>query len=299
MMFTAVVALQEVHRDRQPGTGIDSSLHSEVVHADGYFHVRCVADEMNLKADLHSDNKFDYANKANVSIIRYKDTLDREKQVPMTPKACFNFCRTVPGMLFFGLIYGRECYCTPYFTPTTAKGNGVCDLPCEGDAASTCGGNGMSDMYEMHFCDDTAEKLDEQIAKAKNATMKTETLGEHVEEAGDSMEDAANEMMTAAAEGGDMATNDLGQQAKGSTSEVVHAANAADKAAAKLDEARGAAEELVGKDFTIPEYMEDAEKAIKKLKELRKVAKEAREDARELRGEAMAKKIDEQEAIDA
>ena len=33
----------------------------------------------------------------------------------------------------------------------------------------------------------------------------------------------------------------------------------------------GAAEELVGKDFTIPEYMEDAEKAIKKMRELRKV----------------------------
>merc|ERR1719506_2880621 len=226
---------------------------------------------MEQTADLHSDNKFDYANKANVSIIRYKDTLDREKQVPMTPKACFNFCRTVPGMLFFGLIYGRDCYCTPYFTPTTAGGNGVCDLPCEGDAASTCGGNGMSDMYEMHFCD----------------------------EAGESMEDAAGEMMTAAAEGGDMATNDLGQQAKGFTSEVVHAANAADKAAAKLDEARGAAEELVGKDFTIPEYMEDAEKAIKKMKELRKVAKEAREDARELREEAMSKAISEDEAIAA
>jgi len=299
MIFNVVLALQVQRGSKQPGTGIDNSLHSETVHADGFFHVRCLADEMEQTADLHSDNKFDYANKANVSIIRYKDTLDREKQVPMTPKACFNFCRTVPGMLFFGLIYGRDCYCTPYFTPTTAGGNGVCDLPCEGDAASTCGGNGMSDMYEMHFCDDTAEKLDEQIAKAKNATMKTETLGEHVEEAGDSMEDAANEMMTAAAEGGDMATNDLGQQAKGFTSEVVHAANAADKAAAKLDEARGAAEELVGKDFTIPEYMEDAEKAIKKLKELRKVAKEAREEARELREEAMSKAISEQEAIDA
>ena len=47
---------------------------------------------------------------------------DRPK-VSMTPKACFNFCRTVPGMLFFGLIYGRDCYCTPYFTPTTAGGN--------------------------------------------------------------------------------------------------------------------------------------------------------------------------------
>merc|ERR1719460_2536675 len=296
MMFTAVVALQ-VHRNRHPGTGIDSSLHSETVHADGYFHVRCVADEMEQTADLHSDNKFDYANKANVSIIRYKDTLDREKQVPMTPKACFNFCRTVPGMLFFGLIYGRECYCTPYFTPTTAGGNGVCDLPCEGDAASTCGGNGMSDMYEMHFCDDTAEKLDEQIDKAQNATMRTESLSDHVDEAGDSMEGAANEMMTAAAEGGDMATNDLGQQAKGFTSEVVHAAHDADTAADKLDEARLAAEKLVGKDFTIPEYMEDAEKAIKKMKELRKVAKEAREDARELREEAMSKAISEDEAI--
>merc|ERR1719271_2413260 len=105
--------------------------------------------------------------------------------------------------------------------------------------------------------------------------------------------------MTAAAEGGDMATNDMGQQAKGFTSEVVHAANAADKAAAKLDEARGGAEELVGKDFTIPEYMEDAEKAIKKMKELRKVAKEAREDARELREEAMSKAISEDEAIAA
>merc|ERR1719247_1163746 len=254
---------------------------------------------MEQTADLHSDNKFDYANKANVSIIRYKDTLDREAQFPMTPKACFEFCRTVPGMLFFGLIYGRDCYCTPYFKPTTAKGNGVCDLPCEGDAASTCGGNGMSDMYEMHFCDDTAEKLDDQIDKAKNATMKTESLSDHTGEAGDSMEGAANEMMTAAAEGGDMATNDLGQQAKGFTSEVVHAAHDADTAADKLDEARMAAEKLVGKDFTIPEYMEDAEKAIKKMKELRKVAKEAREDARELREEAMSKAISEDEAIAA
>merc|ERR550537_951672 len=265
MIFNVALALQVQHSRRQPGTGIDSSLHSETVHADGYFHIRCLADEMEQTADLHSDNKFDYSNKANVSIIRYKDTLDREKQFPMTPKACFNFCRTVPGMLFFGLIYGRECYCTPYFAPTTAGGNGVCDLPCEGDASSTCGGNGMSDMYEMHFCDDTAEKLDEQITKAKNATMRTETLGEHVDEAGESMEGAANEMMT-------------------------------DAAAGKLDEAREAAEELVGKDFTIPEYLEDAEKAIKKLKELRKVAAEAREDARALKEEAMAKAISEEEA---
>merc|ERR1719235_149195 len=136
-MFYVAAALQ-VQLDRQPGTGIDPSLHSETVHADGFFHVRCVSDEMNLKADLHSDNKFDYANKANVSIIRYKDTLDREKQFPMTPKACFNFCRTVPGMLFFGLIYGRECYCTPYFTPTTAKATASATCPAGATACPTC-----------------------------------------------------------------------------------------------------------------------------------------------------------------
>jgi hypothetical protein len=299
MFFNAAVALQmQAGWDElNPGAGMDPTVHSEKVHADGFFSVRCLADDMEITADKHSDNKFKYANGANVSIIRYKDTLDREKQKPMTPQVCFEFCRTVPDMKFFGLIYGRECYCEPFFVPTT--GDGVCDLPCEGDAASTCGGSGMSNIYEMHLCADTAEKLDKAIADAINATGRTEEGADNTTEAGDDMEDSANTIMKAAAEGGDMATNDMGQQAKGFTSEVARAAKEADEAADKLDDARMAAEKLVGKDFTIPEYLEDAEKAMAKMKELRKVAKETRQTARELTLEATMKQISEDEATGA
>ena len=37
----------------------------------------------------------------------------------------------MPDMQFFGLIYGRECYCSHYYKKTT--GEGTCDLPCEGE----------------------------------------------------------------------------------------------------------------------------------------------------------------------
>ena len=46
--------------ERNGPAGIDNTLHSESVHADGFFHVRCLADKMEQTADLHSDNKFDH-----------------------------------------------------------------------------------------------------------------------------------------------------------------------------------------------------------------------------------------------
>jgi len=69
----------------------------------------------------------------------------------MTPWVCFNFCRTVPDMNYFGLKNGRDCYCMHYYKPMT--GEGVCDLPCEGDSSKTCGGKGMSSLYQMHECE--------------------------------------------------------------------------------------------------------------------------------------------------
>merc|ERR1719353_684328 len=77
-----------------------------------------------------------------------------QEQRPMTPRICFNFCRTVPDMLHFGLTNGRECYCAPYFKQV--PGDGVCDAGCSGDSTVTCGSTkGMSDVYEMHACSDT------------------------------------------------------------------------------------------------------------------------------------------------
>merc|ERR1719387_1651047 len=97
-----------------------------------------IADYHNALTRVH-----EYKVSTNVSIVRYTDRVGTEQQQPMTPRICFNFCRTVPDMLYFGLTAGRECYCSPYYHQGT--GDGACTAQCEGDASKTCGNtNGMS-----------------------------------------------------------------------------------------------------------------------------------------------------------
>merc|ERR1719201_2349568 len=148
---------------KEPGAGMDSSLGLKTVYKDGYFHLRCMMDKMLTAADWHDElqREHKYNVHTNVSIVRYTDRVDVEKQQSMTPSICFEFCRTVPDMLHFGLTAGRDCYCTPYYMQ--GPGDGVCDAGCEGDSSVTCGNtNGMSDIYEMHSCNDV-------IADAKAA----------------------------------------------------------------------------------------------------------------------------------
>merc|ERR1719389_1392906 len=143
---------------KEPGAGMDSSLGLVKVYKDGYFHLRCMMDKMEQAADYHDElqREHKYNVHTNVSIVRYTDRVDVEKQQAMTPSVCFEFCRTVPDMLHFGLTRGRDCYCTPYFMQGT--GDGVCDAGCEGDSSITCGNtNGMVDIYEMHACNDVLE----------------------------------------------------------------------------------------------------------------------------------------------
>jgi len=140
---------------KEPGAGMDASLGLTKVYKDGYFHLRCMMDKMETAADWHDELQREhlYNIHTNVTIVRYTDRVDVEKQQSMTPSICFEFCRTVPDMLHFGLTRGRECYCTPYFMQGT--GDGVCDAGCEGDSSITCGNtNGMADIYEMHSCND-------------------------------------------------------------------------------------------------------------------------------------------------
>jgi len=143
---------------KEPGAGMDASLGLKKVYKDGYFHLRCMMDKMETAADWHDElqREHKYNIDTNVTIVRYTDRVDSEKQQGMTPSVCFEFCRTVPDMLHFGLTRGRECYCTPYFMQGT--GDGVCDAGCEGDSSITCGNtNGMADIYEMHACNDVLE----------------------------------------------------------------------------------------------------------------------------------------------
>merc|ERR1719395_66637 len=95
---------------KEPGAGMDSSLGLVKVYKDGYFHLRCTMDKMEQAADYHDElqREHKYNVHTNVSIVRYTDRVDVEKQQSMTPSICFEFCRTVPDMLHFGLTAGRE-----------------------------------------------------------------------------------------------------------------------------------------------------------------------------------------------
>jgi len=154
---------------KEPGAGMDASLGLTTVYKDGYFHVRCMMDKMETAADWHDElqREHKYNIDTNVTIVRYTDRVDVEKQQSMTPSICFEFCRTVPDMLHFGLTRGRECYCTPYFMQGT--GDGVCDAGCEGDSSITCGNtNGMADIYEMHACNDAIPDAQAAFDAAKD-----------------------------------------------------------------------------------------------------------------------------------
>eukprot|EP00746_Dinoflagellata_sp_MGD_P160731 gnl/MRDRNA2_/MRDRNA2_87619_c0_seq1.p1 gnl/MRDRNA2_/MRDRNA2_87619_c0~~gnl/MRDRNA2_/MRDRNA2_87619_c0_seq1.p1 ORF type:complete len:711 (+),score=195.40 gnl/MRDRNA2_/MRDRNA2_87619_c0_seq1:91-2223(+) len=128
-------------------------------YKDGFFLTGCAADAMFTYGDKFGGNKFKYKmSNVDVSIVLYEEMVDSADHQPMTPKVCFEFCQTVPTMGYFGLIHGRTCYCMPYWKPS-AEGSGKCDLPCEGDPTTMCGGDEKTSLYEMHSCEEPAAAL--------------------------------------------------------------------------------------------------------------------------------------------
>ena len=125
---------------------------STQIYKDGYWMVGCMADGMYAKGDKFGDGAMAYEKgyAHDTSIVRYDVHVERESKKKMTPRVCFDFCRSVPEMTFFGLINGRECYCAHFYKTTT--GDGACDRPCEGDSSTICGGETMSTLYQMHEC---------------------------------------------------------------------------------------------------------------------------------------------------
>merc|ERR1719424_1235406 len=72
-------------------------------------------------------------------------------------------------MMFFGIEHGRDCYCGGYFHPKSTGGQGTCNLPCEGDSKEMCGVPDKSSLFEMHFCDASAGRLEMVKGMAKDA----------------------------------------------------------------------------------------------------------------------------------
>jgi len=81
----------------------------------------------------------------------YEDAVAKEDREPMTPELCFRFCKDVIGVMFFGLIGGDRCYCTPFFDKREhVGGQGDCDMPCTGAPTQVCGGMEKTAMYGVH-----------------------------------------------------------------------------------------------------------------------------------------------------
>jgi len=131
---------------------VDGKEAFATVLKDGFWPVGCYTDKMVTSADKFGDEKDKYKSNADVSIANYNDLVDDADKQPMTPTVCFEFCSTLPDMVFFGITEGRRCYCTPYFFSGPGDGS-KCDAVCEGDTTLMCGNTaGRSSVFEMHLC---------------------------------------------------------------------------------------------------------------------------------------------------
>jgi hypothetical protein len=263
--------------------------HGATVYKDGFQYVGCMQDEMEHIADPVGENRHsysDYAAFTNVSITRYADVIDEEHQEKMTIRVCFNFCRAVKGATFFGLLHGRDCYCTPFKREKPSEG-GVCDRPCEGDASKTCGGQNMASVYGMHLCDDTEEELATVIEEAKEAFSKLQHAATSCMHAVRSLTSRGTALMYVAAKGGDMESHDLGQRAKEEAATLKKFADPAFYQALELNEEFLRAELLRGQNFasTVVAVMADMSMA-----ELRKLTPLAKKKAIEIEAEAAKRK---------
>jgi hypothetical protein len=128
-----------------------SSSDSESGIKDGYSRAGCVDD----------------ASPKEVRLEYFAQTGIRKMQ----PSECFWFCRDKPGMRFFMIAHGRDCYCAEYYHDVS-KGGGACDLPCGGNTEEMCGGPVKASAFEMHICGKSASRADAAAESAEESAKK-------------------------------------------------------------------------------------------------------------------------------
>lgn len=227
-------AIQEVAKnDGADGTVAGQAPHEQIFR-DGYWSVGCRFDTMNTEGDKYGDERqnYDKGRSVNTSVVRYDAILDRENQRPMTPRVCFDFCRTVPEMQFFGLVHGRDCYCMHYYKDG-AGGSGVCNLPCEGDTGKMCGGEHKSSIYQMHACEGGLEKkIDDTMGDAEQVYGAVEKTAGVTQEVATAMQQSGDALEALA----EATASPLAQEAKAVAAPLTRAAEALVKLQAELDE---------------------------------------------------------------
>jgi hypothetical protein len=255
-----------LQQDNVPGAGIDKFKPFKTVLKDGFLLVDCVKDYMYYRGDKFGDNKHDYklGPVSNVSIVHYEAFVAKEDRVEMTQKVCFEFCRTVPNMGFFGIVNGRGCYCTPYFKPMESDST-QCDAVCEGDNTLMCGGKSKSSVFAMHMCDSTADDLSARSGTATSLKADMDAKVKIAKGLSDTLQSAGAALQKSFGAVGDSSATGVAQASKVFAGTLVHKAEDAEEAAGKLGDLAKDASGL--KDFTDPATVTKAERIMEDIDE--------------------------------
>lgn len=257
-------------QQENPGAGMQPETIKPyvTVEKDGFFEVACQKDQMLLNGDKFGNGKHSYkmGDVSNVSIVHYSDHVAKEDQKPMTHKECFEFCRTVPEMLFFGLNAGRDCYCAPFYKETAGDSSN-CDLPCQGDPTTMCGGMVKSSLFGMHSCSDTEQVFEDATSKATEALEVFQTLLDTLKETAETGETDANACQKSLGSAGDPTASGLMQDAKIYAGELIHAA---EDGVELLDNVKGEIPEegkFEGKNMKDFKVVKEVEAAVRAMEE--------------------------------
>jgi len=254
-----------------PGAGITDMKTFKpfkTILKDGFMELDCVKDYMYYRGDKFGDNKHDYklGDTSDVSIVHYEAFVAKEDKVEMTQKVCFEFCRTVPNMGFFGIVNGRGCYCTPYFKPMESDST-QCDSVCEGDTTLMCGGKSKSSIFSMHMCASTGDDLMTVSGNAGTLEASMSGKSKKAKTAAGNMQSAAAALQKTFGAVGDSGATGLMQDAKVFAGEIEKQNKAVEGIIGELKDLMSAASKM--KDFTDPAVvtaaernMEDSEQAI-------------------------------------
>jgi hypothetical protein len=249
-----------------PGAGVDAFKPFKTVLKDGFLEVDCVKDYMYYRGDKFGDNKHDYklGPVSNVSIVHYEAHVKKEDQVEMTQKVCFEFCRTVPNMGFFGVVNGRGCYCTPYFTSMESDSS-QCDAVCEGDNTLMCGGKSKSSVFAMHMCASTKADLSTRSGTAGSLKSSMDAKVKAAKGLSTDMQNMGAKLQKSFGAVGDSGASGLMQDAKVFAGTLVHKAEDAGDVATKLGGLVKSANGLKG--FTTPATVTKAERIMEDIDE--------------------------------
>lgn len=250
----------------------------QMVTKDGFLMTACVNDAMLEHGDKFGNGKFSYKKESSaVSIVHYSEIIPKEDREKMTINRCFDFCRTVPNMVFFGLNAGRDCYCMPFYEAVAVDGgdSANCDRTCEGDPSQMCGGDAKSSIFEMHSCADTKSDLEDIITEVEDEIFfHFQDLAGHLKDVCDEgqSDTVALQGIFGAAGASDMSA--YMQEAKVYIGEILESVTAADKLIDAMQDPFDAAQRSLRRNLQNFDNIKVAENAIKDLKDgLAKAAK--------------------------